>query len=333
MVRRRNSSSIRMEAWGKPRSPALPGRPRPALGSRGGPSLHRAHPDDGCMRQAGRARVSCAGCSTPCRGNGRRAAGEWEEWRGFRRQGAPSSGKVKPMLITIYAPNQRTSARNSRRARRRSSKRTARWPSALVIALGWSPNKGCRSRAHRGTTYIPDAGIRDVTEPCDTLIVLGSYGVPAPPSADVTHWLREQALQSRRYGSTCTGAFLLAEAELLTGRRARPLTGNMPIPLAANYSEIKVEADRIFVRDGPVFSAAGVSAAIDLAFALIEEDHGRPLALWGGTPAGCLPEATRRPITVQRSPRCADRGHQPHRHGEAAHPRKSAQGSGPRHAC
>jgi transcriptional regulator GlxA family with amidase domain len=93
------------------------------------------------------------------------------------------------------------------------------------------------------------------------------------------HWLREQAGMSRRYGSTCTGAFILAEAGLFTGRRVTT-HWQYARRLAADHPDIEVEADRIFVRDGVVFSSAGVAAAIDLAFSLIEEDHGRALALW-----------------------------------------------------
>ncbi len=139
--------------------------------------------------------------------------------------------------------------------------------------------QGVPEESASGTTYVPDAGIKDETEPCDTLIVAGPYGVPGPPSRAVARWLREQALQSRRYGSTCTGAFLLAHAGLLAGHRATT-HWQYAERLAADFPDILVEPDRIFVRDGPVFSSAGVTAAIDLAFSLIEEDHGRALALW-----------------------------------------------------
>lgn len=130
-----------------------------------------------------------------------------------------------------------------------------------------------------GVKYVPDAGIRDATASCHTLIVVGPYGVPKPPNDDVARWLRRQAEQARRYGSTCTGAFLLAHAGLLTGRRATT-HWQYAERLAADFPDIQVEPDRIFVRDGPVFSSAGVSAAVDLAFSLIEEDHGRDIALW-----------------------------------------------------
>jgi transcriptional regulator GlxA family with amidase domain len=130
-----------------------------------------------------------------------------------------------------------------------------------------------------GVTFIPDAGVESATLISDTLIVVGPYGEPDAPSERVTRWLRERAEQSRRYGSTCTGAFILAHAGLLSGRR---ITTHWQYAerLAAAYPDIQVEPDRIFVRDGPVFSSAGVAAAIDLAFSLIEEDHGRALALW-----------------------------------------------------
>lgn len=139
--------------------------------------------------------------------------------------------------------------------------------------------RGIAEESASGVTYVPDAGIADAIQACDTLIVVGPYGLPVRPSDEVKRWLRKQALSSRRYGSTCTGAFLLAHAGLLSGRRATT-HWQYAERLATDFPDIRVEPDRIFVRDGPVFSSAGVTAAIDLAFSLIEEDHGRALALW-----------------------------------------------------
>lgn len=139
--------------------------------------------------------------------------------------------------------------------------------------------QGAAAESASGVTYLPDAGIGNATRPCDTLIVAGPYGVPARPSDAVIQWLCDQAANSRRYGSTCTGAFLLAHAGLLDGRRATT-HWEYASQLTAEFPEIRVEPDRIFVRDGPVFCSAGVTAAIDLALALIEEDRGRALALW-----------------------------------------------------
>lgn len=138
---------------------------------------------------------------------------------------------------------------------------------------------GAPAESASGVRFLPDAAVREATEPSDTLIVVGPYGVPDRPSETVTRWLRQQARQARRYGSTCTGAFLLADAGLLSGRSVTT-HWQYAQRLAAEHPDMTVEPDRIFVRDGPVFSSAGVAAAIDLAFSLIEEDHGRALALW-----------------------------------------------------
>jgi transcriptional regulator GlxA family with amidase domain len=139
--------------------------------------------------------------------------------------------------------------------------------------------QGSATQSASGVTFIPDEGVREATQPSDTLVVLGPYGVPDRPSETVADWLRDQASHSRRYGSTCTGAFLLAQAGLLSGRRVTT-HWQYAKRLADENPDIQVEPDRIFVRDGPVFSSAGVAAAIDLAFSLIEEDYGRALALW-----------------------------------------------------
>lgn len=130
-----------------------------------------------------------------------------------------------------------------------------------------------------GMKFVPDASVEDAVQPSDTLIVAGPFGVPDCPSDAVRRWIQDQARQSRRYGSTCTGAFLLAEAGLLSGFRATT-HWQYAEQLATRFPDIHVEPDSIFVRDGPVFTSAGVSAAIDLAFSLIEEDHGRALAVW-----------------------------------------------------
>lgn len=139
--------------------------------------------------------------------------------------------------------------------------------------------QGTPMESASGVVFVPDASIEQATEPSDTLIVVGPYGVPRPPTEQVARWLRDQAAHARRYGSTCTGAFILADAGLLSGRCVTT-HWQYAQRLAALHPDIQVEPDRIFVRDGPVFSSAGVTAAIDLAFSLIEEDHGRALALW-----------------------------------------------------
>lgn len=130
-----------------------------------------------------------------------------------------------------------------------------------------------------GQRFLADATVAEARTGCDTLIVAGCFGVPPPPSPALAGWLRAEAAGARRYGSVCTGAWLLASAGLLDGRRVTT-HWQYADRLAGDFPALTVEADRIVVRDGPAFSSAGVAAAIDLALALIEEDHGRGLALW-----------------------------------------------------
>lgn len=182
------------------------------------------------------------------------------------------------MLITIFAP-EKVHLLEIAGVRDAFFEANCKIESGQPYRVRLVTERGALEESASGARYLPDAGIRDMAEPSDTLIVAGPYGPPLPPSDAATQWLREQAAQTRRYGSTCTGAFLLAHAGLLAGRRATT-HWQYAERLAADYPDIRVEPDRIFVRDGPVFSSAGVSAAIDLALALIEEDHGRALALW-----------------------------------------------------
>lgn len=182
------------------------------------------------------------------------------------------------MLVTIFAP---TNVHLLEIAGVRDAlfEANCRIASADDYRVRLVTERGVAEASASGVTYVPDAGIGDASDPCDTLIVAGPFGVPARPSDTVIEWLRDQARQARRYGSTCTGAFLLAHAGLLSGRRATT-HWQYADRLAADFPDIVVEPDRIFLRDGPVFTSAGVTAAIDLTFALIEEDHGRALALW-----------------------------------------------------
>lgn len=113
----------------------------------------------------------------------------------------------------------------------------------------------------------------------DTLLVAGGPGVTAAAAdADVLAWLRMRAGVARRVASVCTGAMLLASAGVLDGRRAAT-HWSFCAELARRFPQVRVEADPIFVRDGPVWSSAGVTAGIDLALALLEEDLGRATAL------------------------------------------------------
>jgi transcriptional regulator GlxA family with amidase domain len=129
---------------------------------------------------------------------------------------------------------------------------------------------------------IPSSiGINVATEPFDdanfdTLMVGGSAVVGAL-TPGVIKFLRQAPQRSRRVASTCTGAFVLAEAGLLDGRRATT-HWNRARELQARFPNVRVEEDRIFIIDGPVWTSAGMTAGIDLALAMIENDLGTDVA-------------------------------------------------------
>ena len=113
----------------------------------------------------------------------------------------------------------------------------------------------------------------------DTLIIAGGAGVDAAASdPELVEWVRARARHARRYASVCTGAVLLAATGLLDGRRAAT-HWSICAELARRFPDVKVEPDPIFVHDGPAWTSAGVTAGIDLALALVEEDLGRAMAL------------------------------------------------------
>lgn len=181
------------------------------------------------------------------------------------------------MLVTIFAPNN-VHLLEIAGVRDALFEANSRLGSAEPYRVRLVTEDGGAAESASGVRFLPDGGIEGFA-PSDTLIVVGPYGVPQAPSTVLSSWLNRQATQSRRYGSICTGAYLLAHAGLLSGRKVTT-HWQYADRLAAEFSDIRVEPDRIFVRDGPVFTAAGVAAAIDLTLSLIEEDHGSALALW-----------------------------------------------------
>lgn len=113
----------------------------------------------------------------------------------------------------------------------------------------------------------------------DTLLVVGGVNIwTGDSNPRLLQWLRKQSKDVRRLGSVCTGAFVLAEAGLLDGRRATThwcFTGK----LKEDYPKITVDPDPIFIRDGKIVTAAGVAAGIDLGLSLVEEYLGLDIAL------------------------------------------------------
>ena len=130
-----------------------------------------------------------------------------------------------------------------------------------------------------GFCIVPTAALADLEGPIDTLLVAGGYGhAVALHDRALTGWLREAAPRARRHGSICTGAFVLGASGLLDGKSATTHWALAP-SFARDFPSTTLEIDSIFVRDGQTYTSAGISAGIDLALALIEEDHGRTFAL------------------------------------------------------
>jgi transcriptional regulator GlxA family with amidase domain len=132
-------------------------------------------------------------------------------------------------------------------------------------------------RTSSGLRIAPDGDLRDQQGRAGLLIVPGGEG-SRRPDPELVSWLRSHAPRAERLVSVCTGAFLLAEAGLLAGRRVTTHWAYCGA-LAARYPDVSVEPDPIFVRDGHVATSAGVTAGIDLALALAEDDLGREAAL------------------------------------------------------
>jgi transcriptional regulator GlxA family with amidase domain len=140
----------------------------------------------------------------------------------------------------------------------------------LVIAREAGP-----VRAKCGLEVLAPHRCCDVLSGLDTLVVSGGECAPElAGDAWVLDWIRAMSGRVRRLASICTGAFLLAAAGLLDNRRVTT-HWMYSEQLAATYPSLRVEPNRIFVRDGGVYTSGGITAGIDLALALIEEDLGR----------------------------------------------------------
>ncbi|MFK0118106.1 GlxA family transcriptional regulator [Streptomyces sp. NPDC090994] len=136
-----------------------------------------------------------------------------------------------------------------------------------------------------GVRVLPDATFEEVAaERIDTLLVPGAvdadraHGVRALTDPEVVGWVRKLADGTRRVASVCVGAHVLAAAGLLDGKRATTHWSTAR-QLAAEHPRVEVDADPIFVRDGAVWTGAGISACLDLSLALVADDLGEAVAL------------------------------------------------------
>jgi transcriptional regulator GlxA family with amidase domain len=133
--------------------------------------------------------------------------------------------------------------------------------------------------ANCGVRITADRPFREVRGKIDTLLVAGGDAIEQNEiDAEAVRWLKRISTRTRRVGSVCTGAMLLARAGLLDGRRATT-HWNWCQTLIKRAPRARVERDPIFVRDENVYTSAGVTAGMDLALALVEEDYGSRLAL------------------------------------------------------
>jgi transcriptional regulator GlxA family with amidase domain len=138
---------------------------------------------------------------------------------------------------------------------------------------------GAPLRTSSGLTIVPHAGIDHAPGAIDTLLVAGGAGADrACGDRELLGWIATRAPAARRVASVCTGAFLLAAAGLLDGRRATTHWA-AAAELALRHPLVSVDPDPIFVRDGAVWTSAGVTAGMDLALAMVEEDLDRDTAL------------------------------------------------------
>ncbi|GII76978.1 putative transcriptional regulator, AraC family protein [Sphaerisporangium rufum] len=141
-----------------------------------------------------------------------------------------------------------------------------------IAAVRPGPVSSAYGPAVTATTALDAVG-----GPLDTLLVVGGFAVTGPLDPLLVGGVAALAPAARRVASVCSGAFVLAAAGLLDGRRATThwLAAR---DLAARHPGVTVDADRIYVEDGPVWTSAGVTAGIDLALALVARDHGHALA-------------------------------------------------------
>jgi transcriptional regulator GlxA family with amidase domain len=154
--------------------------------------------------------------------------------------------------------------------------RLSRKPHYLLRVVGTSKRA---IESSSGMRLLPNLSIFDDVGALHTLLVAGAPGIAAAPvNIGAIDWVRRHARKARRYGSICSGAFTLAATGLLEGRRITT-HWNVVQELQRRFPRLIIEPDALYVRDGPVCTAAGVTAGMDLALALVEEDLGRELAM------------------------------------------------------
>jgi transcriptional regulator GlxA family with amidase domain len=126
-------------------------------------------------------------------------------------------------------------------------------------------------------TFMARCRLEELDGDCDSVLLVCGLGNRTKRDAALSAWLRRTAAEARRLGAVCVGSFLLAEAGLLNGRRATT-HWKFGRELAKRYPDVRVEHEPLWVKDGNIYTSAGISAGIDLALAWVEEDCGAGLA-------------------------------------------------------
>ncbi|MFF4428711.1 GlxA family transcriptional regulator [Streptomyces sp. NPDC001513] len=154
----------------------------------------------------------------------------------------------------------------------------ARFPGLAGYRIATASPGGAPVRTSSGLTLVPDGDLESARPGAGTTLLVPGGRYTADFEPRLTDWLRAHGGGAERLVSVCTGGLLLAEAGLLDGRRATTHWYACE-QMARDYPAVAVDPDPIYVRDGPVATSAGVTAGIDLALALVEEDHGKDVAL------------------------------------------------------
>jgi transcriptional regulator GlxA family with amidase domain len=146
------------------------------------------------------------------------------------------------------------------------------------IQLG-NPGPERSLRTNRGIALSDARPIAEISGPIDTLVIAGGPGAETGKyNKDFVAWIAAAGARSRRVASICTGAFLLAAAGLLDGKDA-VTHWSFCDRLAKEFPNVNVRPEPIFLKDGSIYTSAGITAGIDLSLALVEEDHGHETAL------------------------------------------------------
>ncbi len=217
----------------------------------------------------------------------------------YGRSHAPTpGGRSREIVILVYPGVQSldvtgplevfAGARHLLEWQARATESDCSHPPAISIDSGYrthivSPD-GAPVTTSSGLTLVPDAAMTQAPARIDTLLIAGGPGSErASHEEAILEWVSARTggprpSRARRVASVCTGAFVLAAAGLLDGRRATTHWAAAQ-ELARRHPLVKVDPEPIFVRDGSIWTSAGVTAGMDLALALVEEDLGREAAL------------------------------------------------------